>query len=252
MHTVETKQGKAKHTVIFYDSDKVLPYRRYQKFNKHMMIDLEVGSSIQDYDKRMSRAISYLNADDAKSAGVELTNQRQCVHNSLEGYSPKGMALAVMVHSIDGVKYDDYEEATLNEILDKFDSIGFTKLMLDETVDYLKKKIEEELRIYHASHFRGNLNYNVAKIKQLNARLDNILGQDSKEDKVSAENEMLRMSKPSLWNVHMEGNAELEMETGFEDFMFLVAEHTNEDLDKITVFRFYSLLDYIKSKNTNG
>ena len=60
---------------------------------------------------------------------------------------------------------------------------------------------------------------------------------------------MLRLSKPSLWNVHMQGNAELEMETGFEDFMFLVAEHTNEDLDKITVFRFYSLLDYIKNKN---
>jgi hypothetical protein len=47
----------------------------------------------------------------------------------------------------------------------------------------------------------------------------------------------------------MSGNAELEMEVGFEDFMFMVAEHTNEDLDKITVFRFYSLLDYIKSKN---
>jgi hypothetical protein len=96
------------------------------------------------------------------------------------------------------------------------------------------------------------LNYNVAKIKQLNARLNKILGQDSQEDKEKAENEMLRLSKPNLWNVYLPNNAELEMEVGFEDFMFTVAEHTKEDLDKITVFRFYSLLDYIKSKNSNG
>jgi len=63
---------------------------------------------------------------------------------------------------------------------------------------------------------------------------------------------MLRLSAPSLWNVYQTNNAELEMETGFELFMFSVGEHTNEDLDKITVFRFYSLLEYIKSKQKNG
>jgi hypothetical protein len=50
----------------------------------------------------------------------------------------------------------------------------------------------------------------------------------------------------------MTGNAELEMEKGFEQFLFEVAEHTKEDLDKITVFRFYSLLDYIKNKNSSN
>ena len=102
MYKIETIKDKKKHQIIFYDSDKVLPYRRYQKFNKHMMIDLEVGSNIVDYDRRLSRAISYLNNDDSKSAGIELTNQRQCLHNALEAYSPRGMALAVMVYSIDG------------------------------------------------------------------------------------------------------------------------------------------------------
>ncbi len=63
---------------------------------------------------------------------------------------------------------------------------------------------------------------------------------------------MLRLSKPSIWNVYMSGNAELEMEVGFEGFLFAIAEHTKEDLEEITVFRFYSLLDHIKSKQTNG
>lgn len=63
---------------------------------------------------------------------------------------------------------------------------------------------------------------------------------------------MLRLSKPNLWNVYMSGNAELEHEVGFEGFMFVVGEHTNEDVNTMTVFRFYSLLDYIKNKSSNG
>ncbi len=81
--------------------------------------------------------------------------------------------------------------------------------------------------------------------------LDGILGIDSKDEQRRQEKEMLRLSKPNLWNVYMNGNAELEHEVGFEGFMFAVAEHTNEDLETITVFRFYSLLDHIKNKG-NG
>ena len=128
------------HTIVFYDSDKELPFRHYQKFNKHMTLNVEVGDSIPDYDRRQARAIQYINNDDTKSARVELTNQRQCLHNILESYSPKGMALAVLVYSIDGVVYDGYHEDVLDEKLNKLDSIGFTKQMLDETVEYVKKK----------------------------------------------------------------------------------------------------------------
>jgi hypothetical protein len=63
---------------------------------------------------------------------------------------------------------------------------------------------------------------------------------------------MLRLSKPKVWNVYITGNAELEYEVGFEGFLFEVAEHTKEDLDKITVFKFYSLLDHIKNKGNNA
>ncbi len=140
MYKVETKKGKKKHTVTFYDSARELPYRHYQKFNKHMMIASEVGESIVDYDRRMARAITYINNDDAKSAGVELTNQRQCVFNAHQEYSPTGMALAVLVYSIDGVVYEGYHEDVLNEKLDKLDSIGFTKELLDKTVEHVKKK----------------------------------------------------------------------------------------------------------------
>ena len=131
------------HTVIIYDSDKELPYRHYAKFNKHMAVDCNVGSSIADYDKRQAKAVQFLNAGHTKKAAIELTNQRQCLHNIVECYSPKGMALAVTVYSIDGIVYDSYHENALNEKLDLLDSIGFTKQMVDETVEHVKKKLKK-------------------------------------------------------------------------------------------------------------
>jgi hypothetical protein len=140
MYTVETKQGKKKHQVTFYDSDRVLTYRRWHKFNKHCAVQAEVGSDLNDYDRRTARTIMYLNSDDKDSAITELTNQRQCFFNIIQEYSPKGMALAVLVHSIDGEVYTDFEETALDKILDKLDAVGFTFEMLNNTVDHLKKK----------------------------------------------------------------------------------------------------------------
>ena len=50
------------------------------------------------------------------------------------------MALATMVHSIDGHVYTSFQEDSLDIVLDKLDAIGYTKQMMDETLDHVKKK----------------------------------------------------------------------------------------------------------------
>lgn len=129
-----------KHEIVFYDSDRNLPNKRFNKFNKYLFISMDVGSSIEDYDRKQSRATKYLIAKEYEAAIQELNNARQCFFSAMSEYSPKGLALATMVHSIDGVIYKSYDSGTLEEILNKLDDIGFTKAMEDETVDYLKKK----------------------------------------------------------------------------------------------------------------
>jgi hypothetical protein len=108
-----------------------------------MMIACEVGDSIGDYDNRMSRAFGYLQREDCKSAAIELTNQRQCLHNALENYSPSGMALACLVQSIDSVVFSDFEDETLNIVLDTLDKIGFTKENEGNIIDEIKKKLKK-------------------------------------------------------------------------------------------------------------
>lgn len=89
-------------------------------------------------------------------------------------------------------------------------------------------------------------------MQQLEAVVDELLGQDTKGKQDKAEFEMLRLSKPSIWNIYITGNAELEYENGFESFVFAVAEHTSENIETMSTYRFYCLLDYIKNKKKNG
>ena len=139
MRTIKTKDGK--HTIVFYDSPKDdLTIRRYAKFNKHMMVKSQVGSTMEDYLARHGRAIGYIDAEMAKEAKKELINQQQCVFNALEEYVPEGMGLAVLVKSIDGVEYKGFDDQTLNNIIDKLSEIGFTYEMMQATIKDVKKK----------------------------------------------------------------------------------------------------------------
>lgn len=137
MYEVETKKGK--HLVKFYYNPKELPIRRYAKFNKHSMIQMQVGNGIDDYNERTARAVAYFNADDKDSGINELTNRQQCVYNAMQEYQPKGFALAVLLYSIDDKVYDKFDDNSLDKIQDKLDEIGFTQQQMDTTISDVKK-----------------------------------------------------------------------------------------------------------------
>lgn len=108
--------------------------------------------------------------------------------------------------------------------------------------------------MYHETYFRPPVAYNAARLILDKALLDSeFFGGDIGTIKEDTEAELLRLTKPKIWNVNITGNEELVMETGFDKFVFLVQEHTTVNIDEISLFRFYSLLDYIKEKTApNG
>ena len=135
------KKIKLENEVVeFYDSPETMSIERYQKFNKFIMIDNEVGSSIADYDKRMQKAIKFVSSDLKKEALQELENNRQNVYNCLNEYTPRNKAVALLVKSIGKKKYKKIDSGTLKEIEHELDRIGFTKKMMDEVIDEVKKK----------------------------------------------------------------------------------------------------------------
>jgi ubiquitin C-terminal hydrolase len=80
-----------------------------------------------------------------------------------------------------------------------------------------------------------------------------ILEEDNNVEKEKkSTKELLKLIKPSFWNLNREGNADVDIEVGFEEFMISVSEHTKEDLNTITTFKFYTLLKHINKKHKDG
>jgi len=96
------------------------------------------------------------------------------------------------------------------------------------------------------------LEFNNELLKKLRLEVDQILDEENQhsEEIYRHEKNMLQIDTPRVWNIHQEGNMEVKLEVEFEQLLFALGERTNEDLNEVVVFRFMSLIQYLKSKKT--
>ncbi len=243
------------HIVVTFNDPEELPMRRYQRFNKFLMIANEVGSTFEDFNQRDAKAYAFLKNGLFPEAMQELKNRSQCVYNAFMEYSPKGRAMAILVHSIDDKIYTGHSSSTIDEILDKLEEIGLSYKQSNEIVNEAKKKIEQALSKYFPEKFKGNKNtlfeYNSILVKKLLLEVKGILYGGLEELKTEIqdhEKKMLSLDTPNSWNVNATDNMEITMESDFDKYLFSISEHTNVDTEQITVFKFYALESYITEK----
>ncbi len=148
---------KRKTEVIFYDSIEEMPHRRYMKFNKEMMRSNEVGNTMADVIKRINRAMGFIGANEADKAMKELSNARMAFNYSQAELEPKGLALAAMVKSINGVEIEDITTSGLQNTLDVLQRIGITKKELEDTADGIKKKSNKSSKYSFLSSLREKI-----------------------------------------------------------------------------------------------
>lgn len=134
------KLFKKKAEILFYDSIEEMPHRNYMKFNKEMMRDREVGNSVSDIMKRIGRAMQFIAAQENDKAMKELTNAQMAYSYAQNEIDPKGLALAAMVKSINGVKSENVTSDSLKNTLDVLQRLGLTKAEIHDTADQIKKK----------------------------------------------------------------------------------------------------------------
>tara|TARA_R110000787_G_scaffold40780_2_gene101026 strand:- start:1192 stop:1671 length:480 start_codon:yes stop_codon:yes gene_type:complete len=148
---------KKKTEVKFYDSIEEMPHRRYMKFNKEMMRANEVGNSMTDVIKRIDRAMGFIQAKESDKAVRELSNARLAYSYSQAELEPKGLALAAMVKSINGVEVDDITASGLQNTLEVLQNIGMSKRELDQNADSVKKKLSKSLKFSFLSSLMGRI-----------------------------------------------------------------------------------------------
>ena len=141
---IEEKYGT--HTLVLYDSIDELPIMRYHKFNKYIMIDAGIGENMSDVDKHLTSILQMSERSDKVNLANQVNNLKQALHFAIHEVSPKSMAFAVMVKSIDGKECNDVSEFGLQNLLQKVAGHGISYGMIKTVVETLKKKSRRTLR----------------------------------------------------------------------------------------------------------
>lgn len=93
--------------VVLYDSIDEMPIANFQKYNKYLLIDAGIGSTVDDVDGHIVKIAKFIKSGDQKKAMQELQNLRQNLYMISENISPKFMSFASLVKSVDGREVDN-------------------------------------------------------------------------------------------------------------------------------------------------
>lgn len=139
MKVLQLKRGK----VVLYDSIKEMPIDLFAAFQKYLIQDLGIGSTVEDVQKRLGTLYKYLGAKMIPEAGQESANLFQSIFLAINKVTIRHICFACWVHSIDDVEVTDYSESNLLRVRDQLGRIGVTQGMVNEILEDLKKKLTE-------------------------------------------------------------------------------------------------------------
>lgn len=236
-----------KKIVRVYDSIDEMPIINFQKYNKYLLIDSGIGSDADDIDAHIIKIAKFIKANNSKKALQELQNMRQNMYMVNSEISPKYLAFAALIHSIDGKEVNDLSDDGLKKLLQDLKDIKHSKVI--NFLLWLKKKVTNELETYFPGDFvnpKEKEAYDKLKNRTLLV-LDSIINNtDNTKQIESIDTMMLNMHAPNVF-IGSE-SVEVKYDKQFESTCLLIAQKTNMDARKMTVLQFYNAIDNIKAQ----
>ena len=236
-----------KKSVQVYDSIDEMPIVNFQKYNKYLLIDSGIGSDADDIDAHIVKIAKFIKANNSKKALQELQNMRQNIYMVNNEISPKYLAFAALIHSIDGKEVNDLSDDGLKKLLQDLKDIKHSKVI--DFLLWLKKKVTSELETYFPGDFvnpKEKEAYDKLKNRTL-LILDSIINDTDNTEQIELiDTMMLNMHTPKVF-IGSE-SVEVKYDKQFESTCLLIAQKTNMDARKMTVLQFYNAIDNIKAQ----
>lgn len=235
------------HKIKLYDSIDELPIVNFQKYNKCILIDSGLGSDIDAVDGHIVNIAKYINSGCKQKAIQELQNMRQNMHMIVSKVSPKYMAFAALIYSIDGKVQKDLSDSHLQEIVEELGEMPHG--MLTDILAWLKKKLSTELEAYFPSEFDN------AKEKEAYSKLKTrtlLQLQEIAEDKNNAtqiaeiDEFLFNLRKPK--NFSGKDSEEIKYDKQFESACMVISQKSNMDGKKMSTLAFYNTLTNISEQ----
>lgn len=236
-----------KKIVRVYDSIDEMPIVNFQKYNKYLLIDSGIGSDADDIDAHIVKIAKFIKANNNKKALQELQNMRQNMYMVNNEISPKYLAFAALIHSIDGKEVNDLSDDGLKKLLQDLKDIKHSKVI--DFLLWLKKKVTSELETYFPGDFvnpKEKEAYDKLKNRTLLV-LDSIINDTDNTEQIELiDTMMLNIHTPKVF-VGSE-SVEVKYDKQFESTCLLIAQKTSMDARKMTVLQFYNAIDNIKAQ----
>lgn len=233
--------------VKVYDSIDEMPIINFQKYNKYLLIDSGIGSDSDDIDAHIVKIAKYIKANDNKKALQELQNMRQNIYMVNSEISPKYLAFAALIRSVDGKEVNDLSDSGLKKLLQGLKEVKHSKVI--DFLLWLKKKVTSELEIYFPGDFvnpKEKEAYDKLRARTLLV-LDSVINDTDNSEQIEAiDIMMLNMHTPKIY-IGSE-SVEVKYDKQFESTCLLIAQKTNMDARKMTVLQFYNAIDNIKAQ----
>lgn len=128
----------AKENIHFYSSAKELPIYQYHLLNKYALMQMGKGTTIEDLVQRFAKLDRFLGAEKIMEARQELANIYQGMFSALQGDEYRSLMLACLVAKIDNVRWEDFSEEGLKELVARMDGLSMGEA--EATLDQIKKK----------------------------------------------------------------------------------------------------------------
>lgn len=230
-----------------YDSIDEMPIVNFQKYNKYLLIDSGIGSDADDIDAHIVRIAKYIKSNDNKNALLELQNMRQNIYMVNNEISPKHLAFAALIHSVDNKEVKDLSDDSLKELLQSIREIKHSIII--DFLAWLKKKVSTELEAYFPGDFIGPKEkeaYDKLRNRTLLV-LDSIINDGNNIEKINAiDSALLGIYSPKIFIGSK--SVEIKYDKQFESACLLIAQKTSADAKKMTVLQFYNAMNNIKAQ----
>ena len=229
-----------------YDSIDEMPIVNFQKYNKYVLLDAGLGSDINSVDEHIVN-LARLIKSNAQKASQELQNLRQNMHMIVSEISPKYMAFAALIHSIDDKKLDNLSDDYLKQVLDEIKEIKHSVIV--DFLIWVKKKLAFELETYFPSEFNSAKEKEVYdKLKQRTILVLQGIANDTDTSTEVADIDSYLFSLYAPKSFIGASSVEIKYDKQFETTCMLISQKASMNAKAMTVLEFYNALSNIEKQ----
>ena len=239
-----------KHTVEFYDSIEDLPVVRFQKFNKLLLIDSGIGSTVNDLDNHLHRMLKYVERGQIDNFNKEVANLRQNFFLIMSELLPKHRAFSALVTKIDDKEITDISDEGLRETFETISDVSGKEIC--SIVSEVKKKLDLECSNYFPKIFEDSTakeyylklrDWTLATLEKIQMKKGEDCTEINKKIDTLAD-ELLLFTDPKIFTG--KDSVEIELDKTFDSTCMLISQQLHVDPTSFTVLRFYNALSYVQ------